>query len=133
MCVVTSCGSWLHAGLVLTASDFDRARRPVTAAAVLFLAVLTVRLRPFSDVQGALQSKLKTLLLERKNEQRAAELAAVVQQAELQRAQRQVKQLGQELRDEQASAERAGRRAALEAHNLRKVSPTPAQDQNHWI
>ncbi len=74
------------------------------------------------SVQGALQQKLKTLALERKNEQRAAELAAVVKQAELQRAQKQAKQLAQELKEEQAIAERAARRAALEVHNQRQVS-----------
>ena len=74
-----------------------------------------------SSAQAALQQKLKALALDRKNEQRAVELAAVVKQAELQRAQKQVKQLTQELLDEQASAERAGRRAALECHNMRKA------------
>lgn len=77
---------------------------------------------PFVALQAALQQKLKALALDRKNEQRAVELAAVVKQAELQRAQKQVKQLTRELADEQASAERAGRRAALECHNLRKVN-----------
>jgi len=71
--------------------------------------------------QAALQQRLKALALERKNEQRAGELAAVVAQAELQRAQKEVKQLTQELEDEQASAERSARRAALECHSMRKV------------
>ena len=79
-------------------------------------------LRPgWLSAQSALQQRLKSLALDRKNEQRAVELAAVVKQAELQRAQKQVKQLTQELEDEQASAERSARRAALEAHNALKV------------
>ena len=50
----------------------------------------------------------------------------MVAQAELQRAQKQVKQLTQELEDEQASAERSARRTALECHGMLKVSPDAA-------
>ena len=100
-------------------------RRRSTRAARYLLGLaapcLYRRDRAVLVVQAALQQRLKALALDRKNEQRAVELAAVVKQAELQRAQKAVKQLTQELEEEQASAERSARRAALECHTVRKV------------